>query len=281
MENKVIDGYLKILNCSFELSKINNLYQYCIDFKEVALVEKLRLYFEQDQKSLYRINIKVIVPDNYGSESVLLVKEFDEDVYSAVCDKAHKDLNVKYFNQSVKTAKQKEDENTQSSGTIVDQCDLNSITLDLYGYMGRYLKIQIELVDTFKTIAKGQTSYPQILIRPEFYGQFMDSINFLKKEDGKSKVLDNFKISEPDKSYMMSSKSLGGSSNISYQLYQIPLNDLSRDKKALLFVMPQTQMQKVESLIQNKDSSTSQQTYKTLTAERNSLKELIDNYVIQ
>jgi hypothetical protein len=42
----MIDGYLNILNCSFELSKVNNLYHYTVDFRDVALVEKFRLYFE-------------------------------------------------------------------------------------------------------------------------------------------------------------------------------------------------------------------------------------------
>lgn len=78
---------------------------------------------------------------------------FEENVFAQVCEQAHNPANITYFNQhpgGVQNNTLLAEEGT----TLIDHNDLNCLTLDLNGYIGRYLKIQVELLDSYKTIHK-------------------------------------------------------------------------------------------------------------------------------
>jgi hypothetical protein len=47
---------------------MNTLYHYNIDLNKQSIVEKIKLYFEHDNRSLYKILIRIIVPDEKGDE---------------------------------------------------------------------------------------------------------------------------------------------------------------------------------------------------------------------
>ncbi len=66
--SKLLDGYLQHINCSFELYKVNSLYHFNVDLRSEAVVEKLKLFFEQDNKSLFKISLRILAPDSAGNE---------------------------------------------------------------------------------------------------------------------------------------------------------------------------------------------------------------------
>lgn len=61
---------------------MNTLYHYKIDLKQQSLIHKLKLFFECDNKSFYKICVRVIVPDDNGNEQILLTKIFDENAFT-------------------------------------------------------------------------------------------------------------------------------------------------------------------------------------------------------
>jgi hypothetical protein len=83
--------------------------------------------------------------------------------------------------------------------------------LDLHGYVGKYLKIQVELMDTYRTVHKVHST-TQIFIRPEFYGSHIESKVADSKAEPKEeeKELAGFSISKPDKKNFLSTMTLNG-----------------------------------------------------------------------
>jgi hypothetical protein len=51
---------------------MNTLYHYNVDLHKESIVEKIKLYFENDTKALYKILIRVIAPDEKGDEEIVL-----------------------------------------------------------------------------------------------------------------------------------------------------------------------------------------------------------------
>lgn len=60
--------------------KYSSLYHYDVDFGKQVLVERLRLLFDQDDKS-YKVLVKVIAPSD-GGEEIVYKRQFDENLYS-------------------------------------------------------------------------------------------------------------------------------------------------------------------------------------------------------
>jgi hypothetical protein len=82
---------------------MNTLYHYNVEFSSTSLIGKLKLYFEQDVKSIYKIGVRVIAPDVKGNEVIILNKIYDENIYHQLCDKAHKEANTQYYGSSSTT----------------------------------------------------------------------------------------------------------------------------------------------------------------------------------
>lgn len=81
--------------------KLNTYYQYNVDFGNISEVSNLKLFFEADDKSNYKIMIRVFAPNaTSGSEEILLRKAFDENYYFQVCERAFKPEIIEYFNNA-------------------------------------------------------------------------------------------------------------------------------------------------------------------------------------
>jgi hypothetical protein len=76
---------------------LNTLYHYAFDLRNTSIVQVLKLYFEADIKSLYKICVRVLVPDSNGKEKIYYSRVFDENYYSQVCEKADKPESIIYF----------------------------------------------------------------------------------------------------------------------------------------------------------------------------------------
>jgi hypothetical protein len=71
-----------LIPCNFEIFKLNTLYYYNIDLKKNWKVGNLKLFFENDSKNLYKLLVRVIVPNNEGKETIWMTKEFDENSWT-------------------------------------------------------------------------------------------------------------------------------------------------------------------------------------------------------
>lgn len=60
------------------MTKYNSINQYNIDFKNLVEVNKVGLSFEAEAKGLYKIGVKVIVPNQNGKETIVYQRHYDE-----------------------------------------------------------------------------------------------------------------------------------------------------------------------------------------------------------
>lgn len=51
------------LKCNFEVYKLNTVYHYNFDLQNSCSVDKLKFFFEADNKNIYKICVRVLVPD--------------------------------------------------------------------------------------------------------------------------------------------------------------------------------------------------------------------------
>ena len=121
-----------VLACEMQMYKYSYLYHYDVDFGKQVLVERLRLLFDKDDKS-YKVLVKVIAPSDTDGEEIVYKRVFDESLYSQVTEKAHKQDVKEYFSAS----------------------GLSAIVINFpSGYLGRYIRLQVELLDTHKSVYK-------------------------------------------------------------------------------------------------------------------------------
>lgn len=141
-----------------ELYKYSTLYHFNVDFGEQVLIERMRLLFDQDDKS-YKVLVRLITPFNENGEEIVYRRMYDENCYSQVAEKAYKADVIDYFS----TPKSSNEVKGQSYG-------LNALAINFpQGYLGRYVRLQVELLDTHKSVYKIQ-HLTGITIKPEFYG---------------------------------------------------------------------------------------------------------------
>lgn len=86
------------LPCKYQVFKLNTLYQYNVEFNQRAQVDKLKLYFEADTQAMYKVSVRVGVPEeSTGIEEARYRRVFDENAYYQVCENAYKKEVINYF----------------------------------------------------------------------------------------------------------------------------------------------------------------------------------------
>ena len=94
------DSSNHLFNCQFEVYKCNNLYHYNFDLMNKSVVNTLKLYFESDPKNLYKIGVKVMVPDQSGCEKIVYSRIYEENYFSTLCEKSERPEILAYFSQN-------------------------------------------------------------------------------------------------------------------------------------------------------------------------------------
>lgn len=100
------------LPCRFEVYKLNTFYQYNVDLRTTSKVESLKLHFDHDEHSIYKILVRVMAPNIHtGYEETIYRRVFDENTYFTVCERGHKYDVIKYFKSasSIEDQEGKED----------------------------------------------------------------------------------------------------------------------------------------------------------------------------
>lgn len=116
------------------MAKKHSMYFLHVDLQAVCHMDTLLVAFEHSD-TLHKVAIRVFAiqpsvqdPDDF-EETLLTVRQFDEAQYSQVVDKAKKQKS--HFG---------------------DNKALRALNLNLNGYKGRYLRVQVELLDSYKTV---------------------------------------------------------------------------------------------------------------------------------
>ena len=151
-----------------------------------------------------------------GIEETVYRRIFDENWYFQVCENSYKQEVHQYFNQGPSI---EELGNKKSHEQYCLPIDFPT------AFFGRFLKIQIDLLDSYKSVHKMQPM-TSIFIRPEFFGY-------------KSSQEVHYKESEIKKHYIYAPQAtsllmkIAYPDGASYNFYNIPGDNLSQINKAV------------------------------------------------
>ena len=106
------------LACSMEVYKFNTLYHFNVDFGkgDTVKLQDLKLYFDADNLSSYKILVRVLAPTLTKRDGVIFQRLYDEDYYSLVCDKSQNTEMKTYFQSG-----NVDESNSQEAGKLAPQ----------------------------------------------------------------------------------------------------------------------------------------------------------------
>lgn len=121
--------------------KLNTFYQYNVEFTQLSRVENMKLYFEAETESVYKIAVRVLVPNEVtGCEDTLYRRVYDENMWFQVCENAYKKPVADYFKES-SVGDDTTNEANSKQETNKPPVDLNCINVQLPVRTVRYLRV--------------------------------------------------------------------------------------------------------------------------------------------
>eukprot|EP00347_Sterkiella_histriomuscorum_P007708 403347869 len=222
--NQTVDHSIQGLCCNMHVTKYNSVNCYNVDFTNQVQVNNLALSFESEQKGLYKIGVRVIVPNLQGKEQIIYERFYDELYFQQLCEKAENAKVIEYFHNKSDASQSQNEDNILNR----EDLGLNTIYLDLNSIKTRYMKIQVEFLDTYRTIHK-VVPMTQIFVRPEFFGRTIaQHLNGSQEQEAINKL---FKIPEIEEASLVATLKF---KNAEYLVHLIQNDQLSIQHKSCL-----------------------------------------------